>query len=619
METSQLQPLQLQMPKFEWDEVENLRVAGNAKLERMMLSSAGGNPHGIGVAMVLNMLDRAPASNSPWSTWHKSVAPTLEAKATAWYNAQPADQKKAPTLHGQALFDYYLQLLAERFEPERKAYHLEQFRKLKMGKQSPTSWLQQLRACEPFLKGSVPEDEFVDRFLRGLPSSIRHKIDAQYGCKALGEQYQLLNNMAADAQTAWQNARTLAVRSGDTGQQGQDGEKKKTFHCDVHGPFSTHPTSKCKSLGNGRTAAATAETSTGESAILRRMEQMEAELARLRAAASTSAAAASSSAPASAPRTKYEADKAKKKGPSGKGGGDSSKGREGRRQAPLPRCGYCGAGHDEDRCYVKHPDLAPEGFEPRSVVHKKQFLENKAKLEASRPRKAAAAAAQEEEEEDEEDGYASFCSHAAAATGAGDSDSTTSASASASASVSDSDSALQAVIDAVLRDPSAEHMQALARELSASASPRTVRVNGSEVLIMRTADQSGVRYKERYANLLCDPPVKALPPYVHNVGQAASVAQGQADMAAACMRADELLQRANRMSNPVLDSYRHRYLTRQHWLPPSEPPDALKDGADSAAATMLSQPTPVSFTPSPIPVMPLAPAPRPPRPQPQTA
>ncbi|KXZ41422.1 hypothetical protein GPECTOR_476g406 [Gonium pectorale] len=418
------------LPLFEPFEASGLKpYARQLKLVCLVEPAARRAP--ATVALVKLMLDAAPLQDSPLDIWYSAHKDTLLADAAAHYGvALPEAGGDGAELTAEQLLEYYLALLAKHFESAQTVTLMQDFKRATQGTQAPSLFKDKLLGYRKQLEDQISTYEVADRFWEGLSPAVRDVLSRTLMSVPRQQWYARLNKTAEEADNVWNNLsaqqrmpakeQSFPQASSSSAAQSKPAgrpqsyvrntarsynDQAPTFYCSRHGYNPTHDTSSCRVLhAQQEIKVRTAQvTQAGEGEGLVKM--MKAFL--------------SSQGYQVGPKQGASGSGANAGSGSGAGAGahKSTDGRFFDRGRTPPRgpphevrrnygpCTYCGEDwHSESRCYLKHPELAPPTFKPRTEAHAAMFERNKAEA-IKRGKIAAISVKVTEDDYDEEDDH----------------------------------------------------------------------------------------------------------------------------------------------------------------------------------------------------------------------
>ncbi|GIL95714.1 hypothetical protein Vretimale_1680 [Volvox reticuliferus] len=354
------------MPKFTYDEFPFFQHAAYKALDNLQNCkeyAKGSFP----ITHTLNILRTMPVPGSSFAAWHKEQLPTLEQDAEAWLEAKDPTAK----FDGEALMDFYINKLEKHFEPEMISSKIAQYISLRQTTNSPMSYLRQVRELVPYITEHYTLSTIARRYIMRLEPSVRDHVLGKYGSMKNKLWYDCLGEIAEYAEEYWQNLLQIKADDEDYKPTSASARVKER-------------TSSAQREGHKPVASTSAQ----------HHEKQELSLEEMIAKAVKVALATQLGAVPMQPKSGQQAPA---------------------RQRNAQVCDYCGCkGHEERYCHILHPDQAEPGWEPRSVVLRRLFLQNKEKLQAqpqqqqqqqARPQRAAAVAVAAHSDDDDEEVY----------------------------------------------------------------------------------------------------------------------------------------------------------------------------------------------------------------------
>ncbi|KXZ41340.1 hypothetical protein GPECTOR_534g537 [Gonium pectorale] len=384
------------------------------------------------VELVKLMLDSAPLQDSPLDIWYSAHKTTLLADAAAHYKvALPAAGGGAAELTAEQLLEYYLTLLAKHFESAQTVTLMQEFKQATQGAQAPSLFKDKLLSYRKQLEDQISTYEVAERFWEGLHPAVRDVLSRTIMSVPRQQWYARLNKTAEEADNVWNNLSAQQRKptkeqpspqatpspaaqskpAGKTQSYVRNAARSYSnpapvYYCARHGYNPTHDTSACRVLHaqqeiKVRTAQVT--QAGGEDGLVKMMKAFLSSQGypvgpKQGASGSGVKAGSGTGAGAGAHR--------------GTDGRFFDRGRPPLRGAPhegtrtYGPCSYCGSEmHSDSRCYIKHPELAPPTYKPRSEALAAMFEQNKAEA-VKRGKIAAISVKVTEDNYEEEDGQA---------------------------------------------------------------------------------------------------------------------------------------------------------------------------------------------------------------------
>ncbi|GIL69519.1 hypothetical protein Vretimale_13616 [Volvox reticuliferus] len=333
------------MSKFSHEQLPAFKAAANRVMTnfRILLRYQKGH---VPVDDAIDILNGFPTPETPYDLWHQSTMEEVKSAATIWLREKTGDP--SVELDGESLLAFYLESLEKHFEPQRRRAKFLQYVRLKQGELSPMSYLQELQVLIPYMKSKYSEQAIAEKYIEGLNTNVRERIEDKYCFTDNSELYGMLNEIAEDAERVWMNLQLKAVIKDKPRKTPQVNKMATTptvrlskaescvssadtsrYCCSYHGANSTHDIKDCRVLHSRKMAA---RTSANASNCL--VEQGQLMRAGMMLEKSVKPAKQHTP-PASAAN----------------------------REKDRPTCEYCGRfGHSEAQCYVQYPDKAPATF-----------------------------------------------------------------------------------------------------------------------------------------------------------------------------------------------------------------------------------------------------------------
>ncbi|GIL73374.1 hypothetical protein Vretifemale_3417, partial [Volvox reticuliferus] len=359
------------MPKFTYDEFPFFQQAVCKALVGLQNRKEYAKGH-FPITHTLNILRTMPVPGSSFAAWHKEQLPTLEQDAEAWLAAKDPTAK----FDGEALMDFYVNKLEKHFEPEMISSKVSQYIPLRQTSSSPKSYLRQVRELVPYIKEHYPLSTIARRYVMRLEPRVRDHVLGKYGSVDNKLWYERLGEIADYAEQYWQNLVQIKAEDED-------------YEPAPASVWVKERSSSAQREGHKAVASTSAQ----------RHDKEELSLDERIARAVKAALATQLGAAPIQPKPGQQAPA---------------------RQRDAQVCEYCGCkGHEERYCLILHPDQAEPGWEPRALLLRRLFQQNKEKLQAqpqqqqqARPLRAAAVAAVVQSYDDEEEVYVPHCRNA---------------------------------------------------------------------------------------------------------------------------------------------------------------------------------------------------------------
>ncbi|GIL47324.1 hypothetical protein Vafri_4172 [Volvox africanus] len=213
------------------------------------------------VEETIDLLSIFPEPNTTYDLWHQSIMKDLKKNAATWLR----EKTGIPSLEldGESLMTYYLEMLDEYFEPERRRMSLSEYARLKQGKLSPFLYYQKLQLMLPYIRTMYGGPEIAQRYVDGLNADVRERVVAKFRDVHSFELFHHLEEIAEYAQRIWiqaansddsrLNARVSKTRKGEM--RAQSAKTTSRYYCSHHGPNSSHDSRDCRVLHGKRTTA----------------------------------------------------------------------------------------------------------------------------------------------------------------------------------------------------------------------------------------------------------------------------------------------------------------------------------------------------------------------------